>query len=313
MPSFTFYASAEAIPHTGARPVFCDVDPETFCVTAGDGGARAHARHAGGDRRPPVRTGRACRRPARSCSTAAAWRSSRTAAQAAGARRGGRRAGSLGDAATFSFFPSKNLFCFGDGGAIATNDDEVAAHARTLRFHGSRDKSTFTEVGWNSRLDALQAAVLRVDPGAARRLERPPQGAGRGLRGRRGSASWSTLPRARRRTRNRVHHLYAVRAEDPDAASRALADAGIAARSVLPRPGPHAARDGGVAARRTICQARCGLRRTNLALPMGPTLSPDTARAGGRGAAPGRTLMRISLQTRPSREAGASRGRRVSP
>ena len=75
---------------------------------------------------------------------------------------GGVKAGALGDAATFSFFPSKNLPCLGDGGAIVTDDDELAESARILRFHGSRDKRTFTEVGWNSRLDELQAAVLRV-------------------------------------------------------------------------------------------------------------------------------------------------------
>ena len=82
------------------------------------------------------------------------------AAQAAGASYRGRRAGSLGTAATFSFFPSKNLPCLGDGGALVTDDDEVAALARRLRFHGSEDKRTFTEVGYNSRLDELQAAVL---------------------------------------------------------------------------------------------------------------------------------------------------------
>jgi dTDP-4-amino-4,6-dideoxygalactose transaminase len=83
-------------------------------------------------------------------------------AQAAGATYRGRRAGSLGTAATFSFFPSKNLPCLGDGGAVVTDDDEVAALARRLRFHGSEDKRTFTEVGYNSRLDELQAAVLRL-------------------------------------------------------------------------------------------------------------------------------------------------------
>lgn len=71
-------------------------------------------------------------------------------------------AGALGDAATFSFYPSKNLGAFGDGGAIATDDDAVAARARALRFHGSRDKQTFDHVGYNSRLDELQAAILRV-------------------------------------------------------------------------------------------------------------------------------------------------------
>ena len=84
------------------------------------------------------------------------------AAQAIGARRGGRRIGWLGHAATFSFFPSKNLGCLGDGGAIVTDDDDVAERARRLRFHGSTDKVTYTEVGYNSRLDELQAAVLRV-------------------------------------------------------------------------------------------------------------------------------------------------------
>ena len=84
------------------------------------------------------------------------------AAQAAGARLGGRPAGSLGDAAGFSFFPSKNLGGFGDGGAIVTDDGDVAATARRLARHGSKDRSTHTEIGYNSRLDELQAAALRV-------------------------------------------------------------------------------------------------------------------------------------------------------
>ncbi|MET0558398.1 MAG: DegT/DnrJ/EryC1/StrS family aminotransferase, partial [Solirubrobacterales bacterium] len=161
VPSFTFYASAEAIPHTGARPVFCDVDPETFCVTpesveqALTPATRAviavdlFGRVAPSDRLREQLAGRDIA-------------VLEDAAQAAGARLHGRRAGSLGDAGTFSFFPSKNLFCFGDGGAITTDDDEVAAAARQLRFHGSGGGDTHTEVGYNSRLDELQAAGLRV-------------------------------------------------------------------------------------------------------------------------------------------------------
>jgi dTDP-3-amino-3,4,6-trideoxy-alpha-D-glucose transaminase len=84
------------------------------------------------------------------------------AAQAAGSRAPGGRPGALGAAATFSFFPSKNLGCFGDGGAIVTDDEAIAESARTLRFHGSRDKITYEQVGYNSRLDELQAAILRV-------------------------------------------------------------------------------------------------------------------------------------------------------
>jgi dTDP-3-amino-3,4,6-trideoxy-alpha-D-glucose transaminase len=157
VPSFTFYASAEAIPPTGARPVFCDVDPETFLATPETVQAALTPRtkavvavHLFGNL-APVEQIEALGVPVLE-----------DAAQAAGAELDGVKAGALGEAATFSFFPSKNLPCLGDGGAITTNDDELAERARVLRFHGSKDKSTFIEVGYNSRLDAMQAAVLRV-------------------------------------------------------------------------------------------------------------------------------------------------------
>ncbi|HEY8865299.1 MAG TPA: DegT/DnrJ/EryC1/StrS family aminotransferase [Solirubrobacteraceae bacterium] len=157
VPSFTFYASAEAVPPTGARPVFCDVDPDTFCVTPETVRAALTARTKAviavdlfGNVAPAAEI-EALGVPVL-CD----------AAQAAGSLRGGRRAGSFGAAATFSFFPSKNLGCLGDGGAIATSDDAVAEQARMLRFHGSHDKVTYEHVGYNSRLDELQAAILRV-------------------------------------------------------------------------------------------------------------------------------------------------------
>ena len=157
MPSFTFYATAEAALVLGARPVFCDIDPDTFCVTRETveavltPGTKAIVPvHLFGNV-APVPELRELGVPV-----------VEDAAQAAGARLGGTAAGALGDAATFSFFPSKNLPCLGDGGAIVTDDDEIAEHARVLRFHGSKDKVTFTDVGYNSRLDELQAAVLRV-------------------------------------------------------------------------------------------------------------------------------------------------------
>ena len=159
VPSFTFYASAEAIPATGARPVFCDVDPETACVTA--------------------QTVQAALTPSTKAVITVDLFGNvapneeiealgvpvlEDAAQAMGGGRNGRRAGSFGTAATISFFPSKNLGAFGDAGAVATDDDEVAERVRMLRFHGSRDKQTFELVGRNSRLDELQAALLRVQP-----------------------------------------------------------------------------------------------------------------------------------------------------
>lgn len=155
VPSFTFYASAEAIPPTGARPVFCDVDPATFCVTPDTVRAVLTPRTKAivavdlfGNVAPALRE--------------LGVPVLEDAAQAAGSTLRGRHAGSLGDAATFSFFPSKNLGGFGDGGAVATDDDEVAERVRVLRFHGSRDKVSYEEVGYNSRLDELQAAILRV-------------------------------------------------------------------------------------------------------------------------------------------------------
>ncbi len=157
VPSFTFYASAEAVPATGARPVFCDIDPETYCVTAETVRAALTPRtkaviavHLFGNVAPVAEI------------EALGVRVLEDAAQAAGSTSPGGRPGALGTAGTFSFFPSKNLGGFGDGGAIVTSDARVAEQARILRFHGSHDKVTYEQVGYNSRLDELQAAVLRV-------------------------------------------------------------------------------------------------------------------------------------------------------
>jgi dTDP-4-amino-4,6-dideoxygalactose transaminase len=158
VPSFTFYASAEAIPPTGATPVFCDIDPSTYCVTAETVRAVLTPRtkavivvHLFGNVAPVAEI------------AALGVPVLEDAAQAAGSLAAdGTRPGALGTAATFSFFPSKNLGAFGDGGMITTSDEAIAERARSLRFHGSRDKVTYEQVGYNSRLDELQAAILRV-------------------------------------------------------------------------------------------------------------------------------------------------------
>ncbi len=171
VPSFTFYASAEAIPPTGAVPVFCDIDPHTYCVTADTVRAALTPRtkaviavHLFGNL-APVAEIEALGVPV----LEDAAQSAGSRVQVGGSAIAGERAstatarpGALGTAATFSFFPSKNLGCFGDGGAITTSDPEIAERARTLRFHGSHDKVTYELVGYNSRLDELQAAILRV-------------------------------------------------------------------------------------------------------------------------------------------------------
>src|SRR5918996_3796238 len=206
MPSFTFYPPAEAALVMGAKPFFCDIDLDTFCVTAETVRAALSPRtkaivpvHLFGNV-APVDELRELGVPVLE-----------DAAQAAGGERHGVRAGALGDAATFSFFPSKNLPCLGDGGAIATNDDGVAERARVLRFHGSKDKSTFTDVGYNSRLDEMQAAVLRVllpelDGWNERRRE-----VAAGYE-RAGLGEHASLPREVNGSKH-VYHLYVVRAE----------------------------------------------------------------------------------------------------
>jgi dTDP-3-amino-3,4,6-trideoxy-alpha-D-glucose transaminase len=150
------------------------------------------------------------------------------AAQAAGSRGPGARPGNLGTLATWSFYPSKNLGAFGDAGAITTSDGALAERVEILRFHGSRDKVTYVEVGYNSRLDELQAAVLRaqlpaLDQWAAHRHGVAAWYAEEGL------ADVAALPVP---TPGAVPawHLYVARLDEPDRVAEALAGQGIGAR-----------------------------------------------------------------------------------
>ena len=228
MPSFTFYATAEAAIVLGARPVFCDIDLDTFCVTPDT--VRAALTPRTKAIVPVDLFGNAAPSPAlRELGVPVV----EDAAQAAGAALGGKRAGALGDVATFSFFPSKNLPCLGDGGAIVTDDDELAERARILRFHGTKDKVTFTDVGYNSRLDELQAAVLRVllpelDGWNERRR------AAAAAYERLGMGEYATLPQPTQGAEH-AYHLYVVRA--PSARWPRIG-AGL-----LPHAGPPAAGD----------------------------------------------------------------------
>jgi dTDP-3-amino-3,4,6-trideoxy-alpha-D-glucose transaminase len=267
VPSFTFYATVEAVVNAGASPVFCDIDPATFCVTRDTVAAAVTRRtraivpvHLFGNV-APIDDVRELGLPILE-----------DAAQAAGARLGSRMAGSLGDAATFSFFPSKNLGCLGDGGAVVTDDDKVALAARRLRFHGSDDKVTHTEVGYNSRLDAMQAAVLRLLlpelPGwneARRGAAEAYARYGLGDRG-------FNLPRPTPGAEH-VYHLYVPRHERRDELAEELGSKGVAARSYYRRPvhrQPGMADFAGPDLPGTDIAAA-----TNLALPMGPELTED--------------------------------------
>jgi dTDP-4-amino-4,6-dideoxygalactose transaminase len=270
VPSFTFYASAEVIPLVGATPVWCDVDPETFCLTAESVQAVMTSRtkaviavHLFGNV-APVEEIAALGVPV-----------VEDAAQAAGTvLEDGRRPGALGAIATFSFYPSKNLGAFGDGGAITTNDDELAETVRTLRFHGSRDKKTFELVGHNSRLDELQAGILRVqlphlDAWAEGRREaaRAYEAAGLG--------EHVALPVAAAGARP-AWHLYVVRSPRADELALALNGAGIGARAYYRRPAHQ--QPAMMTYQPTVdLPGTDEAARTNLAVPMSPVLSREQA------------------------------------
>jgi dTDP-4-amino-4,6-dideoxygalactose transaminase len=198
------------------------------------------------------------------------------AAQAAGARLGGRMAGALGDVGTFSFYPSKNLACFGDGGAIATDSDAIAELARTLRYHGSSDKRTFTHVGYNSRLDAVQAAILRVMLPELDRWCDGRRGVAR-LYADMGLGEHVGLP-APSPGAGPAWHVYVVTHSRADEVVRALGERGIGARGYYRTPlhrQPALAR---YAPAPGSLPATEELAATNLALPMGPTLAREQVR-----------------------------------
>jgi dTDP-4-amino-4,6-dideoxygalactose transaminase len=273
VPALTFYATAEAVVNAGAVPVLCDVDEVTFNMTA------ATAEPAITERTKALLPVHLYGNPApmselRELAASHGLRVLEDAAQAAGAKLDGRMAGALGDAATFSFFPSKNLGGFGDGGAVVTDDDEVAAMARVLRFHGSADRSVHTEVGYNSRLDELQAAGLRVllphldawtesrrriaaayeANGLSRALELPVETEGA----------------------ESCYHLYVVRNAERDLLAERLAAAGVEARSyyTIPlyrQPGMEA-----FAPPAPLPGVESAAAQS-LALPMGPALTEEQA------------------------------------
>jgi dTDP-4-amino-4,6-dideoxygalactose transaminase len=155
-PSFTFYATAESIARRGATPVFADIDPGTLNLDPADVAERVTPRTKA------ILAVHLYGRPAPLNELPEGIPVVEDSAQAFGAKLHGRRVGAIGAVGTFSFYPTKNLFGLGDGGLVVSDDPELADRIRLLRFHGSRDKERFDAVGYNSRLDELQAAVLRV-------------------------------------------------------------------------------------------------------------------------------------------------------
>ena len=213
-PAFTFYATAEAIARRGATPVFADVDASTMNLEAEDVAARITKRTKA------ILAVHLFGRPAPLAELVQLGIPViEDAAQAFGSPDVAR----TGIASTFSFYPTKNLFCIGDGGLVSTDDPELAERVRMLRFHGSRDKVDFELIGYNSRLDELQAAVLRIflaelDGWVAQRRDAAARYAELGL----GAAC--DLPEDEP---GHVYHLFVCRSPERDRIRAALKEAAI--------------------------------------------------------------------------------------
>ncbi|MDI6731917.1 MAG: DegT/DnrJ/EryC1/StrS family aminotransferase [Candidatus Margulisbacteria bacterium] len=161
LPPFTFVATAEAIAYCGATPIFVDIQPDTFNL---DPSKLAMKLTKKTKAILPVHLFGlpAAMDEIMQFANQHGLKAIEDCAQSTGATLNGRQTGAFGDAGCFSFFPTKNLGCFGDGGMITTNDEKMAEEVRVLRMHGSRKTYYHDIIGYNSRLDELQAAILRV-------------------------------------------------------------------------------------------------------------------------------------------------------
>ena len=271
VPAHTFIASALAVAHVGATAVLCEVqdgtgliDPEAAGALVGPRTAAVIAVHLYGQ----------------VCDMDAISRFARPrgllvledAAQAHGATYRGRRAGALGAAAAFSFYPSKNLGALGDGGAVCTDDDVLAARLRRLRNLGQRAKGEHMELGYNERLDGLQAALLRVKLAhlegwnAARRMHAaryrellPPEA--------RTLDEWPGSPC--------IYHLFPARFERRDAIAAALRSYGVESGvHYAPAVHEHAAWRDHPLAHGSLPVAEAWASE-ELSLPIHPHLRPD--------------------------------------
>lgn len=273
-PAFTFIATAEAIAYVGARPVFADIDPDSFNLTAGtlERALTPATRavivvHLFGQcaQMPPIVDLCAGRKLVlvEDC------------AQAIGADWAGRAAGAWGDFGCFSFYPTKNLGACGDAGLVTTRDPKHDAALRMLRHHGSRQTYLHEAIGLNSRLDELQAAILRAklpwlarwnDARRAHAARYRELLAGANLR----------LPAEHGRGAH-AYHQFTVRLARRDEARKALAGAGVASGVYYPIPlhkQPVYEKDfGGLSLPASEAAAR-----EVLSLPIYPQLAPEQLR-----------------------------------
>lgn len=271
----TFIATAAAIVATGARPVFVDIDPDTHTIDP------EMIEHALTDRTKAIVAVHLFGQPAdmgpiKDIARRRGLFVIEDAAQAHGAEYQGIRTGALGDVACFSFYPGKNLGAYGDGGAVTTNSAAIAERIERLRDHGRTSHYHHTEVGFNSRLDAIQAAILKVK---LRRLDEWNAN-------RRRAAECYTTELAQsgiktpvvRKGSTHVYHLYVITTNERDAMRSKLDEAGVATGIHYPLPlhlQPAFAYLGYKRGDLPFCEM---MAARSLSLPMFPELARDQVR-----------------------------------
>ncbi len=273
--AFSFFATAEAIVAVGARPVFADVELASYNLDPDDVERRISRRTKA--ILPVHLFGHPCAMD-RLTAIAKTHRLKviEDCAQAIGARFHGRRVGSFGDAAALSFYPSKNLGAYGDGGMVVTGDPRLAERIRLLRVHGSRRRYRHEVLGTNSRLDELQAAILRVklrhlDRWTAARREHAVR-YGRAF-ARRGLLDRVRPPREYPGCEH-VYHLYTVRLAGRDRVQAALDGKGIATQVAYPVPLPAQPALAAFQKSNPVFPQTARAARKVLSLPMYPELTP---------------------------------------
>jgi len=234
VPSFTFIATADCVSLLGATPVFADIEPDTFSIDPAQIARKITARtkaiipvHLYGqsaDMDPILELARAHK-----------LRVIEDTAQAIGATYKGRKTASMGDVGCLSFFPSKNLGGYGDGGMVVTDSEEIAKQLRSLRAHGTTKKYFSVRQGWNSRLDELQAAILRV-----KLAHLDDWSTGRRARAAYYDRLLQDVPAIKRPKteagREHVFHQYTVRVPRREVVSKFLNDRGIGNTVYYPVP-----------------------------------------------------------------------------
>jgi len=268
IPGFTFFATGEAVSYTGATPVFADVeegtfnlDPRSFQEKITKKTKAVIAVHLFGQCANLEDIARICKAKnlilVEDC------------AQCIGADYQGKRAGSWGDFGGFSFYPTKNLAAAGDAGLITANTEEHAKTLRMLRHHGSRQTYLHERVGWNSRLDELQAAVLRVKLRHLEGFNQARRAVARRYRDKLAGAN-VTLPLEHGRGTH-VYHQFTIRSERRDAIREALTKEGIASSVFYPMPLHQQPAYAGLASGVSLPVSE-KVSRTVLSLPIHPLL-----------------------------------------